>query len=62
MRGEENRPVLPELPDHFADLRYLIGIETRGGFVEDEDFRLMDERSGESYPLPVTLGELSDAL
>jgi peptidoglycan/xylan/chitin deacetylase (PgdA/CDA1 family) len=46
--------------DQLSKLPDLIGVETRRGLVENEDWRIGDEGFREPYPLTVTLRELSD--
>lgn len=57
MSGNDHRVIERETFDQFADLADLDGIETVGGFVEDEEFRLVDERIGQTDPLAVAFGK-----
>ena len=41
--GENDDLVRPETFDELADLVFLIGIQAVGGFVENEDFRIVQE-------------------
>jgi len=49
-----------EIADHVADLEDLIRVETRGGFVEDQDRGVVDHRLSETDALPVSLREGMD--
>ena len=58
--GEEDGVARGEGLDEGADLAHLVGIESDGGFVEDEDIGIVDEGLGEADALAVALGELAD--
>ena len=52
----------PQSLDQFADLYTLVWIQSGGGFVEDEDGRIMDHRLREAHTLAVSFGEFADLL
>ena len=57
--GEEDDLLLASLADEGADKLQLVGVETRGGLVEDEHLRVVDECLCEAHTLAVALGELT---
>ena len=59
--AEEDGAVLGELGDEGAGGAHLGGVEPVGGFVEDEDGRVVDEGGGEAHPLAIALTERPDA-
>ncbi len=48
--------------DELARLDDLLGIEARGGLVEDQHIGVVDDRLGQADALPVALGELAQQL
>ena len=38
----------------------MVGIESGGGFIEDEQLGIAEERLGETYALAVTLAQFAD--
>ena len=62
MRDDERRPALTELGQRFLDQLLGGGVERGGGFVEDQDRRVLEEdaRDGEALLLPAA--ELDAAL
>jgi hypothetical protein len=59
MRTDENGlSPLREEPDQILELDARFGIEASGWFVEDEHFRVMNERAPEAQPLAHALGQL----
>ena len=41
--GEKDRPVFSEVADEFTDFDDLVGVQTRRGFIEDEDAGLVEQ-------------------
>jgi hypothetical protein len=60
--GEENGAGTPEFTDQVADLDDLIGVESGGGLVENEDRGRMKHGLGEAGALAITFGEGADLL
>ena len=60
MRGEHDGPFAGQGADQLARLVDLLGIETGGRFVEDQQFGLVDERLREAHPLAVAAAQLPD--
>lgn len=58
--GEEDGVLVTELLDESTDGPDLVGIESVGGFVEDEEVGLVDEGIGEANALAVSFGESFD--
>ena len=59
----ENDGVLSgEIFDEVASLVDLLGVEAGGGFVENQDVRIVNDRLREADPLPVAFGELAEEL
>jgi hypothetical protein len=54
---EDDRAALAQLTDQGADLGDLVGVEARGGLIEDEQVGLMEDRLGEADALAIALGE-----
>ena len=57
MGGEEDGFFASDCEDEVADFADLIGIEARGGFVEDEKVGLMDDGLGDADALSVPARE-----
>ena len=51
-----------ELDQRLLDGALGLGVEGRGGFVEDEDRRVLDEHAGDGEALLLAAGELDAAL
>ena len=54
--------VLSEFADGLADLAGLVGIEAAGGFVHDQDVRLVQQHLRHAGALAIALGELLNGL
>ncbi len=59
---QDHGVVLSELGNELTNLDDLVGIETDGGFIEDEHRRLVNERARQTDPLAIALGEGADHL
>ncbi len=46
MRNHQHGAALHQVPEGFLDQRFAFGIERGGGFVEDEDGRILQDRAG----------------
>ena len=62
VRREDDRVLAAELADERAHLADLVGVEARGGLVEDDDRRPRDDGVREADALAVALGQVADAL
>jgi hypothetical protein len=61
--GAENDGVVTrELLEQVAYFDDLLGVESAGRLVEDEDVGIVDDRLGEADALPVSFGKLADQL
>ncbi len=60
VRGEDDRVGLAEVSDEVADLDDLLGVKADGGFVEDDDGRVADERLRDPDTLLVPFGKVLD--
>jgi len=60
VRREDDGALLAEGGDERERVAALIGIETLGRLVEDEDVGAVQERVGEADPLAVALGLIAD--
>jgi hypothetical protein len=60
MGTEDNGVILPQVDNKIPDFQDLFGIEARGGFVQDQHFRVADHGLGQPYPLFVALGQVFD--
>lgn len=60
--GEEDGPVLTQSFDELADFGFLIGIESVGRLVENEDFGVVKEGLREAGPVTVSFGKSVDGL
>ncbi len=49
---DQNGFTAPELLDVVPEMPDLIGIQSGGGLVHDQNFRIVKERLGETDPLP----------
>ena len=58
MGAQEHRTLPTQRAHQVPDIDALVRIETLGGLVEYEDFRVMKDRRGQTGPLPVPLREL----
>ena len=48
--------------ERVLDQRFALGVEGAGGFVEDEDARVLEQAPGDGKPLPLPAGEVDAAL
>ena len=55
--GQENGAVLAQLPDQLARLRHLDRVDADGRLIENQHFRIVDDRLRQSDALPKTLGQ-----
>src|SRR5262249_42196555 len=62
MRAENDRVFAREMLQQLADFDDLLGIETAGGFIEDQDIGVVDDGLREADALAVAFGELRDEL
>ena len=60
MGGEDDGAVLAQSLDDVADLDDLLGIQTDGGLVQDQDLGIADEGLGEADTLLIALGQVAD--
>src|SRR6185436_14926175 len=60
VRGEDDRVLPAKILDEAAYLPDLIGIQSHGRFVQDQDGRVVHEGFRESDSLTVTLGQVLD--
>src|SRR4029077_11132072 len=60
-RQEDCASLLPEALNDVPQLQTALGIESRGGFVEEENVGVADERAGDGKPLPLAAGQLAHA-
>ena len=52
MTGDQNGSVaFAELDDEVSNIGHALGVEAVGGFVEDQELRLLEQGSGDSKPL-----------
>ena len=51
----------PELDDEVPELSARLGVESRGGLVEEEQLGVSDDRAGERQPLLLSPGQLAHA-
>ena len=58
VRGEEDGAVIGQSADQVADFHDLRRIEAHGGFVEDEELRLVQDGLGQSHALPEALAQV----
>src|SRR5690242_14221549 len=62
VRAEDHRFFFSKLAYEFAYLDDLVRVQASRGFIEDEDFRVVDHGLRETDALPVSFGELADLL
>ena len=60
MAGQNDRVALPQFVDQFTDLDHLRGVKADGGFVQDDDLRVAEQRGGQAHALAVALGQVAD--
>ena len=60
MRGEQHDPVLREACEQIAKPHALLGIETNGRLIDDEELRIAEQRLGDCDALPVAAGERAE--
>ena len=60
MRGKKDGLILSKTTDHISDLYDLVRVQPAGRFVENEDFRLVQECGGQSDALLVAFGQLTE--
>ncbi len=58
MRAQHNRVRATQLPNQLPGLDDLLGVETRGRFVEDQDLGIVDDGLRQPDALLVALGQL----
>jgi hypothetical protein len=51
---------VPELRDQLKDKLARLGIQARAGFVQEQYFRIADERGRQGEPLPLAAGQPAD--
>ena len=49
-----------QLADQGAKLNHLRRIQPHGGLVQNQHFRVAQQRGGQAYPLPVPFGQVAD--
>ena len=54
--------IAPQFDQEFLNTNDLIGIEADGRLVEDQNLRLVNQRTRQAYPLTKALGQRSDHL
>ncbi len=59
---EQDGVIAGEIPDQIAGLVDLFGIESGGGFVEDQHVGIVDDRLRQTYALAIAFRELADQL
>src|SRR5438552_9122 len=62
MRHANNGAVFLQAIDCRLDIRFGPGIERGGRFIEDNDWRVADKRTGDRDPLPLAAGQTHPAL
>ncbi len=60
MRAQNHRMGSGQALDQFTNFDNLLGVETHCGFVEDQNLGIVQECLGESDPLAVAAGKISD--
>ena len=53
----QNRSVAGHVPQHVADLAFVVGIEIGGGLVEEEDPLVRKQGAGNGQALPFAAGQ-----
>ena len=59
MAAEQHRSLALETLDQLADFNDLVGIQTAGRFVQNENFGITDQSLGQAYALAVTMGQVA---
>ena len=59
MRDDDRRPPLDHTHQRFLNLRFRIDVKRRCRFVEDEDTRIVQDRSGDRQTLPLSSGQVA---
>src|SRR5512135_2151297 len=62
MCHDEGGAVLHQTRERLLDQRLGFGVESRGGFIEDEHARVADQSAGDRQPLLLSAGELGTML
>src|ERR1700743_2062592 len=62
MRDDEGGAALHEVAEAMLNHRFTLGVEGARSFVEDEDARIGENRSGDGKPMTLTAGDLDAAL
>src|SRR5688572_25865266 len=62
MRDDEGRPAPPQRSQAVLDERLAFAVERRGGFVEDENARIGEDRARDGHALALPARELYPAL
>ncbi len=62
VRGEHNRSLLTDLTNVAKHLRLLVRIQVAGRFVQDEDWRIVDQRLAQADALAITVRQGADVL
>ena len=60
--GEDDGLFLAKFADQLPDFVFLVGVEAIGGFIEDENFRVMKEGLRQTCAMAVSLGQGVDGL
>gem|GEM_PF-6703293 len=60
MGGNQHRVPCRKALDELTHGADLVRIQSNRRFIQDDQFRLMDQSVGQSHPLAVALGELAD--
>ena len=58
MRHHDDQAVFGDFLKKFHDLNARFGIERARGFVRQNDFRIVDERTSDRHPLHLPSGQL----
>ena len=53
MRGQDNRMLASKLFNQGPDTNNLLRVKANRGLIQNEDARIMDNRLGQSHPLPI---------
>src|SRR4051812_9953415 len=62
VRDDECRSAFEQLGEGLLDQLLALGVEAAGGFVEDEDLWVGEDRAGDAETLALAAGELKAAL
>jgi len=62
MGREENSLLLAKVLDELSDFKFLVGVETVGRFVENQNLGVVKEGLRKTSPVAVSFGECSDRL